>query len=137
MPSKTGVSVSPTSVGVLKPNPSALQGQMTREFQVPLSEPQAGFLDVRCRTFTIVGELLWYFCSPVTHPVGIGFEFIVIVPLLLSCCDFHFFFERGVSFSVFQGPTVDSCPTASCSYGAGGGKQTSCYTASLKQKPLK
>ena len=73
---------------------------MTREFQVPLSEPQAGFLDVRCRTFTIVGELLWYFCSPVTHPVGIGFEFIVIVPLLLSCCDFHFFFERGISFSV-------------------------------------
>ena len=99
MPSKSGVSVSPTSVGVLKPNPSALQGQMTREFQVPLSEPQAGFLDVRCRTFTIVGEL-WYFCSPVTHPVGIGFEFIVIVPLLLSCCDFHFFFERGISFSV-------------------------------------
>ena len=33
----------------------------------PLSEPQAGFLDVRCRTFTIMGELLWYFCSPVTY----------------------------------------------------------------------
>lgn len=31
---------------------------------------------------------------------GMGFEFIVIVPLLLSCCDFHFFFERGVSFLV-------------------------------------
>jgi len=73
---------------------------MTREFQVPLSEPQAAFLDVWCRAFTIVGELLWYFCSPVTYSVGMGFEFIVIVPLLLSCCDFHFFFERDVWFSV-------------------------------------
>ena len=73
---------------------------MTREFQVSLSEPQAAFLDVRCRAFTIVGELLWYFCSPVTYSEGMGFEFIVIVPLLLSCCDFHFFFERGVSFLV-------------------------------------
>ena len=73
---------------------------MTREFQVPLSEPQAGLLDVRCRAFTIVGDLLWYFCSPVTYSEGMGFEFIVIVPLLLCCCDFHFFFERGVSFSV-------------------------------------
>ena len=73
---------------------------MNRELQFPLSEPQAGLLDVRCRAFTIVGELLWNFCSPVTYSEGMGFEFIVIVPLLLSCCDFHLFFEFGVSFLV-------------------------------------
>ena len=32
---------------------------------VPLSDPQAGKPDVGFRTFTTVGELLWYYCSPV------------------------------------------------------------------------
>ena len=34
----------------------------------------------------------------VTHPAGMGFDFIVIVPLLLSCCGFFFVFEHGASF---------------------------------------
>ena len=122
-------------------NSTALEGQMIRGFPISLSYPQAGLPDVRCRTFTIMGELLWYFCSPVAYPVDMGFEFIVIALLLLSCCDFHFFFEHGfcvcVCVCVFQCPPVGSCSIASCSYGAGGDGQTSSYTAILKQKPLK
>ena len=34
-------------------------------FPVPLSDPQAGKPDVRFRTFTMVRELLWYYCSPI------------------------------------------------------------------------
>ena len=30
----------------------------------------------------------------VTHPAGMGFDFIVIVPLLPSCCGFFFVFGR-------------------------------------------
>jgi len=33
-------------------------------FPVPLLDPQAGKSDMRLRTFTTVGELLWYYCSP-------------------------------------------------------------------------
>ena len=36
----------------------------------------------------------------VTHPAGMGFDFIVIVPLPLSCCGCFFVFECGVSFLV-------------------------------------
>ena len=36
----------------------------------------------------------------VTHSVGMGFEFIVIVLLLPSCIGFLFVFGHGVSFSV-------------------------------------
>ena len=32
---------------------------------VPLTDPQAGKSDVGFRTFTIVWERLWYYCSPV------------------------------------------------------------------------
>ena len=34
-------------------------------FPVPLSDPQVGKPDMGFRTFTIVHELLWYYCSPV------------------------------------------------------------------------
>ena len=40
-------------------------------------------------------SILW-----VTHLVGVGFDFIVIVPLLLSCYAFVFVFDCGVSFLV-------------------------------------
>ena len=33
-----------------------------------------------------------------THPAGMGFDFIMIVPLLLSCCGFFFVFGCGVFF---------------------------------------
>ena len=58
---------------------------------------------MRFRTFTIVGELLWYYCPAVSGSptqVGMGFDFIVIVLLLPSNCGFFFVFVCGVSFLV-------------------------------------
>ena len=38
---------------------------------VPLQDPQAGKPDTKLRIFTTVGELLWYYCSPVVgRPLG-------------------------------------------------------------------
>jgi len=76
---------------------------------------------VGLRTFTPLGELLWYYCSRlrVTYPVDMGFHFIVIVPFLPFCCSFSFFFECGVSFfGGFPHPPVDGRSAASCDYGA-------------------
>ena len=36
----------------------------------------------------------------ITYPAGMVFLFIMIVPLLPSCCSFFFVFGRGVSFMV-------------------------------------
>ena len=45
----------------------------------------------------------------VTYSVRMGFDFIVIVPLLHSRCGFFFIFGRGVSFSGrFQHPSGSS-----------------------------
>ena len=55
----------------------------------------------------------------VSHPEGIGFDIIVIVPLLLFCCGFSFVLGCGVSFfGGFQCLPVDGCSMASCSFGA-------------------
>ena len=45
------------------------------------------------------------------HPTGgYGFDFIMIVPLLLSCCGFFFVFGCTVPFlDGFQRPPVDGC----------------------------
>ena len=49
------------------------------------------------RTFLVLlFSSLW-----MTHPVGMGFDFIVIVPLLPSFCSFVFVFGYGVSFFSF------------------------------------
>ena len=101
VPSKSGVSVYPSRVEVPQSKPAGLQGQVPRGFPVPLSDLLAGKPDVRLRTFTSGGELLWCYGSLVlwvTHLVGMGFDFIMVVPLLLFCCSFSFVFERGVSF---------------------------------------
>ena len=66
---------------------------------------------------------------------GMGFDFIVIVPLLPSHCSFFFVF--GVSFfSGFQHPPVNGCSTASCNLCAltGGDEHTSFFSAILNQK---
>ena len=65
VPSKNGISVSPSPVEVLQSNPTGLQIQIPLGFLVPLPDPQAGKPDVGLRTFTTVRELLWYNCSPV------------------------------------------------------------------------
>ena len=73
----------------------------------------------------------------VTHLAGMGFDFIVIVPLLPSHCAFFFVFGCGMSFfSGFQHPPVNGCSTASCNLGAlpGGDECTSFSSAGLNQK---
>ena len=64
-PSKSGVSVSPSPVKVLQSIPTWLQSLIAYEFLLPLPDPQVGKPDVGLRTFTPVGGLLWYKCSPV------------------------------------------------------------------------
>ena len=65
VPSKSGVSVSPSPLEVLQSNPARLQSQILWEFLLPLPDPQVGKPDVGLRTFTPMGGLLWYNCSPV------------------------------------------------------------------------
>ena len=65
VPSKSGVSVSPSSVEVLQSNPASLQSLTLWEFLLLLPDPQVGKPDMGLRTFTPVGGLLWYNCSPV------------------------------------------------------------------------
>ena len=67
-------------------------------------------------------------------PLSMGFDFIVIVYHLLSCCGFFFVFGCGVSyFGGFQCPPVDGCSTASCNFGVltGGDECASFYSAIL------
>ena len=54
---------SPSPVEVLQSNPTSLQSLILWEFL--LSLPDVGKPDVGLRTFTPVGGLLWYKCSPV------------------------------------------------------------------------
>ena len=101
VPSKSGVSVSPSPVKVLQSYPTRLQSLILWEFFLPLLDPQVGKPDVGLRTFTPVGGLLWYNCSPVcesTHTVDMESHFIVIAPLLPSHCSFSFVFGSGISF---------------------------------------
>ena len=74
----------------------------------------------------------------VTHLEGMGFDFIVIVPLLPSCWGFLFVFGRGVSFfGRFQHPPVYGCSIARNGFGAltGENKHMSFCSAILNQKP--
>ena len=73
----------------------------------------------------------------VTHLEGTGFDFIVIVPLLPSRCNFFFIFGHKVSFfGRFQCPPIDGCSTTSCDFVAlaGGAKCMSFYSAILNWK---
>ena len=67
-----------------------------------------------------------------------GFDFIVIVPLLLSCCSFFYIFGRGVSlFGGFQCPPVDGWSTASCDFGAlTGGDECMFFYSTIFPPPL-
>ena len=65
VPYKSGVSVSPSPVKVLQSNSTSLQSLFLKEFLLPLPDPQVWKPDVGLRTFTAVGGLLWYKCSPV------------------------------------------------------------------------
>ena len=58
-------SVSPNPEEVLWSNPSGHQSCILWRFPVPLSDSQAEKPDMELRTFTTVGELFWYYGSPV------------------------------------------------------------------------
>ena len=73
-------------------SPAGLYSQILWGFPVPLLDTQAGEPDVGPRTFTIVQELLWYYCSPdcasLTQQVW-ALVFIMIVPsyhLIVASC---------------------------------------------------
>ena len=84
---------------------SDLSGQTPWGFPVPLSDPQAeqawhGVQNIHNSGRTSLGLLFS------GHPpsAGIGFDFIMIVSLLWSCCNFFFVFGCGVP--VFGGSSV-------------------------------
>ena len=121
---------------ILWSNPTGLQGQIPWGLPAPLLDTQAGKPDVRFTTFTTVGELLWYHCSlvRVTHPAGVGFGFIVIVPLLPSTISLWLLcLWRWGIFGRFQHHPVAGSPAASCDFGAlpGGDEHVSFYFAVL------
>ena len=116
------VSVSPSSMEILQSNPTGLQGQIPWGFPVPLLDPQAGKPDVGVRIFTIGGELLWYYCSPVCgsptwQVYGIWFYHDCAPPTillrLLLCL-----WIGGIFFSRSQHPPDNGCSTANCGFGA-------------------
>ena len=86
------------------------------------------------RTFLVLlFSSLW-----VTHQAGMGFDFIMIVPLLPSYCGFFFVFGHRVSFFCgFQHPLVDGHSIASYNFDAlaGGYEFISFYSAILNWKP--
>ena len=103
VPSKSGVSVSPSPVEFLQLNPASLQSLILQEFLLLFPDLQVGNPCVGLRTFTPVGGLLWYKCSPICEsPTQQLWDliFFVITPLLPSHCGFSFVFGCGVSFLV-------------------------------------
>ena len=64
----------------------ALKVRFPGDFQSLCPAPRLGSLIMGFQTFTTMGELLWYYCFSlwVTHPAVMGFDFIVIVSLLLK-----------------------------------------------------
>ena len=81
---------------------TGFQSQILRGFLLPLLDPQDGRPDMGLRTFAPVGELS-YNCSPFlwfVHLAVTGFDFIMIVPLLLSHHGFFLFSGCGDSFLV-------------------------------------
>ena len=73
------------------------------------------------------------------HPAVMGFDFIVIAPLLSSHCGFSFVFGCGVFFfGEFQCLSLNDCSAVSCDSGvlAKGSESTSFYSAILNQPPI-
>ena len=94
-PSLKSVSCSPMEV--LWSNSAVLQGQIPWGFPVPLLGPQAGKPDMGIWTFTTVGELLWYYYSPVC-----GSPTLQIWDLILSwlCPSYHLTEASSLSLNV-------------------------------------
>ena len=117
----SGVSVSYSPVEVLQSNPIGLQSQILWGFPVLCWIPRLGSLIRSSKPsqqwenfFGISFSSLW-----VNHIADMGFDLVVIVPLLPSHCSIFFVFGSRVSFfDGFQRPPVDGCSTDSCDFGA-------------------
>ena len=83
-----------------------------------------------------MGELLWYLLFSslwVTHPVGMGFGFIVIVALLpsLSAASSLSFRVGYLFFVGFQHAPVNGGSTASCDFGALSGDEHMSFSSAV------
>ena len=94
------------------------------------------------RTCVMVGELLWYYCSPVCgSPTCWEWDLIlslIFAPFLLSSYSFAFVLGHGISFFAgFQCPPVNGYSAASCDFGVLTEKDecTSFYSAILTLPP--
>ena len=142
LPSKSGVSVSPSprspSIKSLWPSKPDSLGILSPFVRSPVWKNwcMAQNLHNNGRT-----SLVLFFSSLwLAYPVGIGFGFIIISPLLLSHCGFSFVFWCRVSlFGGFQCPAINGCSTTSCDFGAptGGDECTSFYSTILNKSPLR
>ena len=92
------------------------------------------------RTFTIVGEFLWYCCSLAceSHLVGMEFNFVMIVPLLPFTEASSLSLDVGyLFFGGFQHPPVDGCSMTSCDLGVlAAGDEHMSYSTILNQNLL-
>lgn len=101
VPSKSGAFIFPSSVKVLWSNPLAFKVRFSGDSCSHCWILRMGNPDMDLRNFAPVGELLWYNCSPFLwfiHLAVTGFDFIMIVSLLLSHCGFSLFPGCGDSF---------------------------------------
>ena len=136
--SKSGVSVSASPVEVLQSNPASLQSLIPWEFLLPLLDPQVGKPDMGLRTFTPVGGLLWYNCSPVCElPTQWLWDLILswLCPSYYLNMASPLFLDMGYFFGEFQCLPVNDCSVVSCDSSAlaRGSKCTSFYSTILNQ----
>ena len=136
VPSRNGLSFSPSPVKVLQSIPTRLQSLILHEFLLPLPDTQVGKPDVGLRTFTPVGGLLWYKCSPVCESPTQqfrGFDFTLIAPLLPSHCPWTW----SILLGEVQCLPVDDCPAASCDFGAlARGSESMSFYSTILVNPL-
>ena len=97
VPSKSRVSISPGPVEFLQSNPTAFQSQLLWELLLPLPDPQSGKPDMGLRTFTPVGEFLWYNCFPVC---GLATRRVWDLILLQLCPSYHLVMASPLSLDV-------------------------------------
>ena len=131
----------PQSWKVLSSNLAFLQGQIPWRFPDLLSERQAGKPDVGFRTFTAVGELLWYYGSPVCgSPTwqGWGLTLLRLLPSAFSLWLPPCLCICGIFFWWVPASSCDGCSTVSCNFGAivGGDGHTSFFSTLLNWKSL-
>ena len=118
--------------------PLVFKARFPGDFQTLFLVPRLGSGVLNLHTSVRMSLVLAFSSLWVTHLEGMEFDFIMIVPLLMSCCSFFFVFGHGVSFfGGFQHPPVNGCLRPGYNFGAltGGDEHTS-YSTVLIWKPL-